>query len=447
VRRRGISFGCGQGKPAAKEALGAREGVVVDEAGTVGDDVRPYVDLIADEDGTGGGEGFRDHNAEVFLMRGEDEGVGCAQRAPFAIAGEHAGPVDAWAKPLFIGDLLEFALKTDLIRPSHHQVDLRKLRGELRKGVEEEIAAFLLVETRHKEQIAPATELRYRAEKGFDLKRWIAAGLADAIGDGEAVPAIGAKAGAGEIALGGGGKENGAGIAQDGVLERPVEKLLEVFERIFSVEPRIESAVGEDGIGLSGTKRGRTDGDVGKDPEAIHHDAIEAGGVLVQPAPQTRGETEAAEPALTQGMNGKCECGEERGVGRILTSDFDLDTYRKIGSRQLTHRFGRTTIGGRETSNDVENFHRSRGDNNPSLSKEFAARTQERGGAGHDGIYRQMASKGREHSSVIYLDRGVILSERECGCYTAVSAPRYATAGGTSSRRRLLFDVSAVELP
>jgi hypothetical protein len=55
VRRRGISFGCGQGKPAAKEALGAREGVVVDEAGTIGDDLRPYVDLIADQDGTGGG--------------------------------------------------------------------------------------------------------------------------------------------------------------------------------------------------------------------------------------------------------------------------------------------------------------------------------------------------------------------------------------------------------
>jgi len=206
VRRSGISFGCGQCEPAAEQAPGASERVVVDEASAIGDDIRPYVDLIADQDGTASSEGFRDHNAEVFLMRGEYEGVGCAQRAPFAIAGEHARPVDAWAKSLFGGNLLEFALETDLIGARHHQINLRELRCDLGKGVEEKIAALLLVQTRHKEQIAAATELRNGAQEGFDLERGIAAGLADAVGDGQAVPAVGAKAGAGQIALSGGGE-------------------------------------------------------------------------------------------------------------------------------------------------------------------------------------------------------------------------------------------------
>ncbi len=249
--------------------------------------------------------------------------------------------------------------------------NLGKLRSELGKGVEEEIAAFLLVQTRHEEQIAAVTELRNGAEEGFDLEGGIAAGLADAVGDRKAVPAIGAKAGAGQIALGGGGEENGASIAQNGILEGPVEKLLDVLERIFFVEPRIESAVRENGIRFAGTARGGADRDVGKNPDAVHHDAVEAGGIAVQPAPQARRETEASEPALAEGVNRKGEFGEKRGVGRILTSDLNFDTYRKIGSRQLTHRLGWATIGRRETSNDVENLHRSQKQNNSSLSKEI----------------------------------------------------------------------------
>ncbi len=371
MRRSGILLGFGQLKPAAEQAFCAREGVVVDEAGAIRYDVRPDVDLIAAEDGSACSQRFCDHDAEVFLVRGEDEGVGCPKRAPFAIAGEHSRPVNAWAKSLFSGDLLEFGLETDLIGASHHQVDLGKLRSESGKGVEKEVAAFLLVQTRHEEQIAAVTELRDGAEEGFNLESGIAAGFADAVGDGQAVPAIGAKAGAGEIALSSSGEEHSAGIAQDRILERPVEQLLEVLEGIFLVEPRIESAVREDGIRLAGMAGGRTDRDVGENPDAIHHDAIEAGGVLVQPAPQTRRETEAAEPALAEGVNRKGESGEERGVGRILTSDFHFDPYRKRGSGQLAHRLGWATIGWRETSNDVENLHRSQKQNNPSLSKEI----------------------------------------------------------------------------
>jgi hypothetical protein len=60
----------------------------------------------------------------------------------------------------------------------------------------------------------------------------------------------------------------------------------------------------------------------------------------------------------------------------------------------LTHRLGWATIGWRETSNDVENLHRSQKQNNPSVSKEFAARTHERGGTGRDGHIVRRRQKG-----------------------------------------------------
>ena len=127
----------------------------------------------------------------------------------------------------------------------------------------------------------------------------------------------------------------------------------------------------ENGIGLTSMARGGADCDVGKNPDAIHHDAIETGGVLVQPSPQTRRETEATEPALAEGVNRKGESREERGGWRVLRNDLNVHPYRKIGSRQLAHRLGWATIGRRETSNDVENLHRSQKQNNPSLSKEI----------------------------------------------------------------------------
>lgn len=362
----------GEFQPAAEKAFSAFQSVIVDQASAIGLDVRPDVDLIANEDGAAGREGFRNYDAEVLLVRGEHKSVRSPQRAPFAIAGEHAWPVDAIGKFLFSGDLLEFSLETDLIGASYYQVDLRKLRSESNKSVEEEIAAFLLVEARHEEQVASVSELGNRAEEGFDLEWVVAARLADAVGNGEAVPVIGAKAGAGQIALDGGGEENGAGIAQDGILERPVEQLLQVFEWVFFVEPGIEGAVGEDGIGLSGTTRGGTDRDVGEDPDAIHHDAIEAGGILAEPTPQAWRKTKAAEPALAESVNRKWECGEERSVGWILRKDLNLDTYRKIGFRQLTHGFGWATIGWRETSNDVKNSHGSQRRTTPVYLRRFA---------------------------------------------------------------------------
>ena len=65
----------GEFQPAAEKAFSAFQSVIVDQASAIGLDVRPDVDLIADEDGAAGREGFRNYDAEVLLVRGEHKSV------------------------------------------------------------------------------------------------------------------------------------------------------------------------------------------------------------------------------------------------------------------------------------------------------------------------------------------------------------------------------------
>lgn len=272
-------------EPAAEEALGAVEGVVFDEAGAVLVNFGPDVHLIGNEDGAACGEGLGDNDAEILRVRGKNEGVGGSEGSPFEIAADHTGPVDAVRDAAFGAELLKAGLGAFLIGAGDDEIDVGKLGSDFGEGGDEQIAAFFGVKAGHKEEVAAAAEAGNVAQEGFDLSGGIAVGLGDAVGDGETVPAIGMEAGDGEVALDGGGEENGAGIAEDAILQGPIEDLLDVFEGVSGVEPGVEGAVGEDGVRHAGAAGGGVDGDVGEHPDAVHHNAVVTGGVAVQPGP------------------------------------------------------------------------------------------------------------------------------------------------------------------
>ena len=86
-KRFGLSF--------SAPLLGAGLVVVFDQAHAVFLDFAPDVDAIGNQNGQAATERFDDGDAEVFLVRWKDKCVGDMERAPFEIAGKHAGPGNA----------------------------------------------------------------------------------------------------------------------------------------------------------------------------------------------------------------------------------------------------------------------------------------------------------------------------------------------------------------
>jgi len=115
----------------------------------------------------------------------------------------------------------------------------------------------------------------------------------------------------------------------------------------------------EDGVGYAGAASGGAHGDVGKDPHSVHHNTVEAMGVLVEPSPETRRKAEAAKPALAESMNRNRDASKVGGGRRVLTKELGLDAYPKIGACELSDCFGRATIERVQASDYVEDFHTS----------------------------------------------------------------------------------------
>ena len=84
-------------------------------------------------------------------MRGQDEDLGGAEGSPFHLAGEHAGPRDAVGNAKSGGLGLEGGAPAFHIGAGHDQVPCGIAREASGEGVEQQIAAFLRMESAHVE--------------------------------------------------------------------------------------------------------------------------------------------------------------------------------------------------------------------------------------------------------------------------------------------------------
>ncbi len=80
----------------------------------------------------------------------------------------------------------------------------------------------------------------------------------------------------------------------------------------------------------------------------------------MEPAPETRREAEAAEPALAKRVDRKGKALQEWRVRRILAEHFDVDADFRVRAGQLSDSFRRATICGRQATDDVEYPHSRR---------------------------------------------------------------------------------------
>jgi hypothetical protein len=129
-----------------------------------------------------------------------------------------------------------------------------------------------------------------------------------------------------------------------------------MLQRVFLVEPGIQSTVGKDTVGLSSALGGEPDSDTGKGPDPLHDDAVETVNVGPEPADQTGGKTIAAERGRTESVDRTGEVFEERCLGRIKGNDFQRIPNSRVGPGQLANHFRRPTVGRGETANNVENM-------------------------------------------------------------------------------------------
>jgi hypothetical protein len=140
------------------------------------------------------------------------------------------------------------------------------------------------------------------------------------------------------------------------MLHRPVHAFLDVLERINPVKPRIEGAVYKDPIGPPRVTGSEARGNPRKSPYPVHHNPVEAPGILVQPVPEPRRKCIASNIGLAQGMNRTRNPLKVRRTGLIETHHLDPGADLEIGSDQLPHRFWRTAGSWRKTRDDMKDM-------------------------------------------------------------------------------------------
>ena len=200
-------------------------------------------------------------------------------------------------------------------------------------------------------------EHRHLKVKRLNLSIGVRPGRIDAVGNGGCTPVVGAKAVGGLIALDSRGEEDAAGVAKDGILQGPIQHLLDVLETIL-FEPRAKSAVSEDEVGNGSAPRGGANSNIGKNPQAVHDNAVKTGSVVMQPVPKPWGKAIAPEPALAEGVNRAGETPEPWSAGRILAENLHRVACLSIDFRELANGFGRAAIGRGETANYMKDAHR-----------------------------------------------------------------------------------------
>lgn len=351
-------MGWTEGQPAAEETGDTFASVLVDKAGVGGGDIGGDVHRMGEQHWSGAGEGFHNGDAEVLLMRGENEGVGGLKGAPFQIALEHSSPVQGIVEMKTAGQVLKAASVGAVNGTGEHETmplgmpEALALEGG--EGVKEKIWAFLGGNPTEEEETVALGDGGMNSTEGGGM---IEGGIRDAGGavihhlftaavepEGLTGEETFLLAGEADGISGSQGKVNGPG---------PDEPLLEVLERIGALEPGIEHAVGEHKQGRAGPAEGEIGGKKMKRPDAIHHHAVVVAVVTAKPDDQGEGK-ETIEAAAIEGMNGNSREGKEGVAGAIAGDDFEAVTLAVMGGCYLPNAFDRTAGGGVDGLDDVQ---------------------------------------------------------------------------------------------
>ena len=314
----------GEGDPVEEEFFGSCGGVGLHEACTVFGDLGCDVDGGGEEGGAAAGEGFGYGDAEVFLVGGEDEDLGCVEGTPLGVAIEHAGPVDAVGYAGLRGFFFQGGGPAGVVWASHDELEAGVLGGDFGKGVDQEVAAFFDVDAAEEEDEALFADGGADGVEGFNLLGgWCAGWTACADGGDVGVPVVQPEALFGEAGFFVGGEEDAVGVAEDPVLGgKPVGPLFEVLAGVFALEPWVQHAVSDDDVGgVAG--EGAPCGEAGVLPHTVDDDALEAVAVGAEPGDEL---LVVAEGGLlgSEGVNGEGEVAEEGGGWVVEGDDFAL---------------------------------------------------------------------------------------------------------------------------
>src|SRR5579862_3736119 len=123
------------------------------------------------------------------------------------------------------------------------------------------------------ESFAPQYGISIEELSRFHL--WIATGSTGTVTDDYFVATIEPKGRTRQYALFFAGKQDGSRITEDTIVSpRPVQPLLEMFQRIVSLEPGIEHAMGEQNIGGLGVPQSAPCAKAVKAPNSIHNRGV-----------------------------------------------------------------------------------------------------------------------------------------------------------------------------
>ena len=345
--------------PLAQQVTGAFEVVIGDQSSAATLHLLPDVDLVGDERGHTAGQCLRDDDAEVLLMRGQHKDLRGVDGSPLHVATNHARPGEAIADAELFGQLLQTGLQAHLIRSAEQEVPVG-IEGELAgEGLDEQIAAFLFVNAAEEERDAFTAQMRILGEELFSHALSFYVWCADAEADDNLIGAVVRKGLAGEQALLLTGEEHGASITQHAVFRpRPVERFLQVLERVCLLEPGIEHAVRVNDIGQRAAVQSAPGSKAVVLPQAVDDGHIKALEIGAQPGYKLR-IVVVAEMASADGVHGEREVLDER-VGRIVEAeDFDILPESVVGGGQLENALDGAAAQRVDARDDVQDSHLS----------------------------------------------------------------------------------------
>ncbi len=233
--------------------------------------------------------GHRD--AEVLLVRGQRKDIACVERAPLHLAAQHAGPAHACADAARLGLRLQPRYPSRAIGARDHEVRLRVQLRHAGKGLDQQVAAFLLVHAAKKQDDALALQLRVCRQETLAQRHaagvMLRGGRLRAEAHDGFPGAVQPEGLAGQAPLFFRGKQHGSRIAQHAVLgPRPVEPLLQVLARVGVLEPGIEHAVRVDVVRHLQLAQRAPCAKAMVLPQAVDDDRVELLRMLAQPGHQ-----------------------------------------------------------------------------------------------------------------------------------------------------------------
>ena len=170
-----LTGGCVQVEPLGEDSDRAFKGVGTHQTRTVRGDIACDVDLVRKQHGAAGGESFDDGDAEVFLMRRQDERIRSGECSLLGATCEHAGPVNPVRDARLRGERGEFGLQAALVGAGDDEMQFGIEGLYPCEGFDEKIAALLGMNAAEEEQEATVSAI------GAELRK---AARSDGLGGG-----------------------------------------------------------------------------------------------------------------------------------------------------------------------------------------------------------------------------------------------------------------------